>query len=189
MKMSFPYTRVFQTDARVSCACRQNFHTLETIRFPKEAPKILQSDSLEASPGRPSRIILIRLAWQHRPRRSFLRPFAACFAPGVGESLLAGYECPSHSLSLSSLAHLSKCEEILLQLLPLGRGLLALPPDELEHLDSPLDQLSVAGSSLSLSPPSFSLALFFFSREHHARVSLVARHTQVPTRTLTGGRA
>jgi len=87
------------------------------------------------------------------------------FAPGVGErtfshrvrTLLSLFpslrpSSPSRSLSLSrsrsfslslslvrSLAHathLSKSEEVFLQLLPFSRGLLALPPDELEHLDS-----------------------------------------------------
>jgi len=139
------------------------------MRFYKEARKFYQAIHSSLSLGPSSRIILIRLAWQHRLRRSFLRPFATCFAPGVGETLLVRYECPSHTLfPLLAFAHLSKSEEILLQLLPLGRGLLALPPDELEHLDSPLAQLSVVYALLLLSL-SLSFSLLQIPREGIAR--------------------
>lgn len=46
----------------------------------------------------------------------------------------AGRGCGRSFFRSGGTTHLSKGEEILLQFLPLGGGLLALPPDELQHL-------------------------------------------------------
>lgn len=109
--------------------------------------------------------------WTGNAADTYPRPYVR-FTPGVGERIFS----PGMRISLFFTSHsrfpsyLSKSEEILLQLLPLGRGLLALPPDELQHLDLPLARLSRCTRSLFLFSFAVSLRNTSQGQDPHARL-------------------